>query len=131
VQELSLVSWRLVLIDLLMMVYLLGVLGVTMVIGIDVDVNVVANALFKYVTWTTVYISRGKYLPSRFYMPPLRGNKAKSNLLKLLLLRGGIYNFASPFPSQSLAALRAAFFSTSWCSRHSSPWCKRFSPETS
>lgn len=48
-------SWRLVLIDLLMMVYLLGVLGVTMVIGIDVDVNVVANALFKYVTWTTVY----------------------------------------------------------------------------
>jgi hypothetical protein len=48
-QELSLVSWRLVLIDLLMMVYLLAVLGATMVMGIDVDVNVVANALFKYV----------------------------------------------------------------------------------
>lgn len=68
-------SWRLLLIDLLMMVYLLAVLAVTVVMGIDVDVNVVANALFKYV------YTRGRARTQSFW-----GQLINSKSLKLRLL---------------------------------------------
>lgn len=50
-QELSLVSWRLVLVDLLMMLYLLALFAVTLAMGINVNTNVVINVLFKCVTF--------------------------------------------------------------------------------
>jgi hypothetical protein len=43
------VSWRLVLVDLLMMLYLLILFVVTVVMGIYVTSDVIANVLFKYV----------------------------------------------------------------------------------
>jgi hypothetical protein len=47
-QALSLVSWRLVLVDTVMMLYLLALFGITRAKGVNMSTNVFVNALLKY-----------------------------------------------------------------------------------
>lgn len=43
-------SWRLVLVDFLVMLYLLALFSLTLAMGIHVDTNVVINVFLRYVT---------------------------------------------------------------------------------
>jgi hypothetical protein len=49
-QELSLVSWRLVLVDVVTLLYLLALFVVMLKLSIQIDINVLTQALLKYVT---------------------------------------------------------------------------------
>lgn len=48
-QELSLVSWRLILVDLVMMLYVLAIFAVTISMGTNVTTDVVTTAVLKCV----------------------------------------------------------------------------------